>query len=346
MSPRKIIPHQTQPPYERTDEGSDFYDITNDEDSSSTDTVQAFDERDISPNGNIDDAETEDDAVLRSAERQFMSLEGEDAGIDDNLFNLTIVPSSHSDESQDDEIADSEIWRLLREEDLAMEMGVTLEEPETATNLDNTTATPATLSPTSNIPDVMDPTTERNVLSQAPKKAPSKPHDDPDPANGPPLVQSLSTPTRIAFFTWCKKYACGHEMGADLLKIIKHHTFNAAELPFTIKAVMAMAKQLPLMDVQQRVVPVIRKKVDSSYKEGKANAYSFLVKDVLGRELASPQIWDSLYFGLGIEADMSCEAHHGVLHRENIATSISEYPIRTKMGKGTVFPGAFFNINT
>lgn len=68
------------------------------------------------------------------------------------------------------------------------------------------------------------------------------------------------------------------------------------------------------------------------------------LRDSIARDLANPQIYQSLHFRLGIQSEKTTETWEGEAWCGSIMCSLSDFPIATFLGKGTVFQGAFFRV--
>ncbi|RPA81660.1 hypothetical protein BJ508DRAFT_326124 [Ascobolus immersus RN42] len=147
-----------------------------------------------------------------------------------------------------------------------------------------------------------------------------------DKGGDPELAKKL-TKTVTAMFLWSQDHNISLSAYNDLIEVIQKEWFNAQELPKSYTTMKSMRKHLPLLPVYSADVPVMDKKGDSSTKHF-TTAYFHSAKDVVQSQLRNPEVLKTLHRGLGIDADISTESHHGQGHKESIKASIEDFPVR------------------
>lgn len=141
--------------------------------------------------------------------------------------------------------------------------------------------------------------------------------------------------TMLSLFIWVTTSNISQASYATFAKMVKDPEFNVDEIPSSINTVKKLRRKFPLDNIYSHVVPVEKVDGDSKTKTT-ANCFYFDLKDVIRNWLENPQVINFCHFGLGESVERCREPSHGLLWRESILTSISEYPISTTDRNGNI----------
>ena len=98
----------------------------------------------------------------------------------------------------------------------------------------------------------------------------------------------------------------------DLVDVLQHPKFNVKDVVKNIRKFRQRRQRLPLMPIRTRTIRINQKKTSSIFKEAKP-CYYLSICDILWNILNNPTLYNTLYFGSGIEVKERKEFWHGDL---------------------------------
>ena len=102
----------------------------------------------------------------------------------------------------------------------------------------------------------------------------------------------------------------------DLVEILQNPAFNTNDVVKNVRRFRQWRRRLPLIPIKAQTVKIDRKKTPSTSK-GTKNSYYLSIADIIWNVLNNPVLYDTLYFGPGIEVETKKEFWHGDLWAES-----------------------------
>ncbi|CAB4440690.1 unnamed protein product [Rhizophagus irregularis] len=126
----------------------------------------------------------------------------------------------------------------------------------------------------------------------------------------------FETSTSALLFCWVQKHNISTNAYNDLADILQNPAFNASDVVKNVRRLWQWRHRLPLMPIRSRPIKINRKKTPSTSKEIKPSYY-LSITDIIWNILNNPTLYDTLYFGPGIESETKKEYWHGDLWAES-----------------------------
>jgi len=101
-----------------------------------------------------------------------------------------------------------------------------------------------------------------------------------------------------------------------LVEILQHPKFEVKDIVKNIRRFRQWRNRLPLMPIRTRSVKINPKNTPSTSK-GTKPCYYLSIRDIIQNILNNPSLYNSLYFGPGIEVEEKKEFWHGDLWAES-----------------------------
>ena len=98
---------------------------------------------------------------------------------------------------------------------------------------------------------------------------------------------------------------------------MQHQEFKVKDVVKNIRRFRQWRNRLPLIPIRSRSIKINPKKTPSTSK-GTKPCYYLSIRDIIQNILNNPSLYDTLYFGLGIEAEEKKEYWHGDLWAESL----------------------------
>ncbi|PKC03537.1 hypothetical protein RhiirA5_423612 [Rhizophagus irregularis] len=122
--------------------------------------------------------------------------------------------------------------------------------------------------------------------------------------------------TSTLLFCWIQKHNISTNAYNDLVDILQNPTFNANDIVKNVRKLRQWRNRLPLMPIRARPIKINQKKTPSISKETKPSYYLSII-DIIWNILNNPTLYNTLYFGPGIETEAKKEYWHGDLWAES-----------------------------
>jgi hypothetical protein len=100
------------------------------------------------------------------------------------------------------------------------------------------------------------------------------------------------------------------------VEILQHPDFSVKDVVKNVRRFRQWRHRLPLMPIRSRTIKINQKKTPSTSKKTKPSYY-LSISDIIWNILNNPTLYDTLYFGPGIEVKAKKEYWHGDLWAES-----------------------------
>jgi hypothetical protein len=97
---------------------------------------------------------------------------------------------------------------------------------------------------------------------------------------------------------------------------LQHQGFNIKDVVKNVRRFRQRRHQLPLMPIRARTIKISDKKTPSTSNKTKSSYY-LSIFDIIWNILNNPSLYNTLYFGPGIEVETKKEYWHGDLWAES-----------------------------
>jgi hypothetical protein len=143
--------------------------------------------------------------------------------------------------------------------------------------------------------------------------------------------RSFDSFTMSAFSIFLRTSQLSRKNFTILLRILRHHQFNVADLPGSYVDARRTLSDIPTLPLHVRSLPSNKRKGSGRSDEEFKQVYTHSLSALLRQALTAPSLGPQMYFGPGIKVEKPKELWHGTLWMESSLFGAGEVSIDGKL---------------